>query len=102
MEFQLLYDMVVLTFDYDMTVSIRPWAARWAAGAMANPMSLPVGSRMLKHLWIAQQLGMKKVFPDLVMRVVLESTLDKEGELAAAGVKLTEQSVIVDRNLLSK
>ncbi|KAF2136594.1 uncharacterized protein K452DRAFT_193178, partial [Aplosporella prunicola CBS 121167] len=72
-----LLALSVLTDRYLATACVQPWIENW----MQKLEHLAEKDDCYEWLWIAWEYGNKKVFERLARRLVLDLTLNEEGEL---------------------
>ncbi|KAH8901911.1 hypothetical protein BR93DRAFT_869279, partial [Coniochaeta sp. PMI_546] len=68
-----LYYLTIMTDKYDMTKSLRPWAARWLERIADAGRTLNTGAR---RIWIAWELGDVKLFEWEAQYLLLNSETD--------------------------
>lgn len=76
-----LFHISVLTNKYDMTEVLRPWAQRWILALSDSLDGADWGWRDERYLWIAWELGHRKLFCDTLRWLQDDCTLDSSGKL---------------------
>jgi len=75
-----LVDVLVFTDKYDMTQTIRPWVKDWVSSATSWQESLETRD-YITLIGVAWELGNVRVLETLTRRLILESTLNGQGQL---------------------
>ncbi|KAK2016779.1 hypothetical protein LZ32DRAFT_635712 [Colletotrichum eremochloae] len=72
-----LYELLVVADKYDMIHTLKPMVSTWY---QPHKDAITVAGNEI-YLWIAWGLGDKKTFEDLALQLVLDSKVNKDGQL---------------------
>jgi hypothetical protein len=82
-----LYRICILAHEYELTAALKSWWKLWLEQTDISQWD-NVGPRLIRHLWIAHELGQEKDYCRLWALLVWRSSMDDKGRLLIDGTKL--------------